>query len=372
MNAELAFGAATHVGRIRDANEDSKLHQPPLFAVADGMGGHLAGEVASQLAIEALSSQVLSDSEALISAVRDANRQIFERASKDPLLTGMGTTITALYAGDSSAQIVHVGDSRAYLFRGNELERLTKDHTHVGRLVEEGRLSPEDADRHPQRSYLEKALGVDQDVDVDVQVLDTLPGDRILLCSDGLYGMIDDAAIASILQEQDDPQDAADRLCTSAVEAGGSDNVTAIVVDYPRARQNTSPLPSSKTPPAAARPRRKIFLWVAVVIAILGLSALAARASLQRSWYVGEHQGQVAVFNGIPGEVAGISLSDPKRTYDIPVVGLPAPEQANLQDGITASSQQDAERIVENLDKLAASRRELGPSPGPTPTGVAP
>lgn len=369
MSQQLTFGAATHVGRVRQANEDSKLHEPPLFAVADGMGGHLAGDVASQLAIEALSSGVLSDSEALVSAVRDANRQIFERASEDPLLTGMGTTITALYAADSSAQIVHVGDSRAYLFRDDDLQRLTKDHTHVGRLVEEGRLSPEDADRHPQRSYLERALGVDPEVDVDVQVLDTLPGDRLLLCSDGLYGMIDEASILAILGAEEDPQRAADRLCEAAVEAGGADNVTAIVVDYPGKRLKTSPL-SKPVPTPVRRSRAKVFVWVAVVIAILGLGSLAARSSLKRSWYVGDSAGKVTIFNGIPGEVAGLKLSEAKRTYQIPVESLPAPEQANLAEGISATDRPEAERIVRNLANLATRQDPLA-SPSPSP-GVAP
>lgn len=371
MTQQLTFGAATHVGRVREANEDSKLHEPPLFAVADGMGGHLAGDVASQLAIETLSSGVLSDSEALVSAVRDANRKIFERAAEDPLLTGMGTTITALYAADSSVQIVHVGDSRAYLFREDELQRLTRDHTHVGRLVEEGRLSPEDADRHPQRSYLERALGVDPEVDVDVQVLDTLPGDRLLLCSDGLYGMISEGSISAILGSEDDAQRTADRLCDAAVEAGGSDNVTAIVIDYPGKRLKTSPL-SKPNPAPARRSRTKLLVWIAVVIAILGLGSFAARSALGRAWYVGQVNGRVTIFNGIPGEVAGLKLSEAKRIYPIQVNSLPAPEQANLKEGISAADRAEAERIVRNLEGLATDRQGPLPSQSPTPAGVFP
>lgn len=230
------------------------LHEPPLFAVADGMGGHSAGDIASAMAIEVLVSE-LRKSDSIGDAVHSANRAIYQRASKDPDLSGMGTTITALYAGDSSAQIAHVGDSRAYLLRDGHLSRLTQDHTVVGRLVQQGRILPEDADRHPQRSYLERALGVDAEVDVDVHVLDMTQGDRILLCSDGLFGMIDDDLILQVLTTEKEPQRAAERLCEEAVHAGGNDNVTTVVVDF--AQPATEILPARAAGAVASPGSRK-------------------------------------------------------------------------------------------------------------------
>lgn len=228
------YAAATDVGLVRSNNEDAFLTAPPLFAVADGMGGHRAGEVASAGAIRTLQKEAGHDTDSLVAAVQSANRVVHAEAAANPDLSGMGTTITAMMTTHDSAQIVHVGDSRAYLLREGRLRRLTQDHTVVDRLAREGKIPAEEVDRHPQRSVLERALGVNPEVDVDVQLLDVRPGDRLLLCTDGLTSMLDDDEIRQILLTESDPQTAAQALIDAALAAGGKDNVTAVIVDFPR------------------------------------------------------------------------------------------------------------------------------------------
>jgi PPM family protein phosphatase len=416
MTGKLRWGACSEIGLVRQINEDSKWHEPPLFAVADGMGGHSAGDVASAMAIEEISRE-LRRSDSLSSAVHAANRAIFDKASKNPELAGMGTTITALFTNDASAQIAHVGDSRAYLLHNGTLSRLTTDHTVVGRLVQQGRLMQEDADRHPQRSYLERALGVDSDVEVDVHVLDFSPEDRVLLCSDGLFGMIDDDLILEILQNERDPQRAAERLCEEAVHAGGNDNVTCIVVDFPpdqvaaptvastlaqptvysSPRSDTGPMrdspgntktmpaphtraaaaPSAPVPPAPqSRPRRrgKILISLSLLLVVLGAAAFATTTWINNSWYVGNQDGSVTIFNGPRGEVIGMELSDVHQKTPLAVESLPEIDQVRLQEGITAKSRADAESVVRNLEAKVSPIPDPGatPTPPPEPAPAAP
>lgn len=224
----------TDVGLVRANNEDAYLVAPPLFAVADGMGGHRAGEVASAGAMETLAAQAGRDTDSLVAAVQAANKAVYARAVASPDLAGMGTTVTAMMATRNSVQIVHVGDSRAYLLREGRLRRLTRDHTVVERLAREGKISPDEVDRHPQRSVLERALGVAPEVDVDAHLIDVHAGDRLLLCTDGLTSMLDDDEIRAVLLADRDPDAAAHHLVAEALEAGGKDNVTALIVDFPR------------------------------------------------------------------------------------------------------------------------------------------
>lgn len=417
------WGACSEIGLVRQVNEDSKLTEPPLFAVADGMGGHASGDVASAIAIEVLGTE-LKKSDSIADAVHNANKAIYARAAKDPDLTGMGTTLTAMWADERSAQIAHVGDSRAYLLRDGHLSRLTTDHTVVNRLVQQGRIMPEDADRHPQRSYLERALGVDPEVEVDVHVLDMAPGDRVLLCSDGLFGMIDDDLIQNVMTMESSPQRAAERLCEEAVHAGGNDNVTTVVVDFPdpdsssgggtTTRSFTAPDPSSRrrdtgplggaasTGPvqtisaprsssqAASSPIRSsstsgpqhrrggnhILLWVALAVVVLGAGAFLARMSIKGSWYVGVDGGKVAVFNGVPGSVAGFELGQLKNRTELQADTLPDLYQGRLKEGIKANSRTDARAIISDLEKLAvptppAPGAEVSPVP-PDPAGPPP
>ncbi|MDP2496692.1 MAG: Stp1/IreP family PP2C-type Ser/Thr phosphatase [Candidatus Palauibacterales bacterium] len=236
--------AVSDRGRVRDSNEDSVLELPGdgLFAVADGMGGHAAGEVASRLAVETLEDRLAGDPSLpsagrMAEAVRDANRSILRDADENPGRSGMGTTLTALaLEADGRWRIGHVGDSRAYLYRDGELRQLTTDHSWVGKRVAAGELTREEARRHPMSSVLERALGTSRDVEVDVEEGRAGAGDLFLLCSDGLSDMLPHAELESLLGEHagagtdGGPQDLADRLVSAANRAGGGDNITVVLV----------------------------------------------------------------------------------------------------------------------------------------------
>ncbi|MGH9005131.1 MAG: Stp1/IreP family PP2C-type Ser/Thr phosphatase, partial [Acidimicrobiia bacterium] len=229
----FAVGARTDVGRGRPANEDTFLvdHEDRLYAVADGMGGHRAGEVASATAIDALRA-AFADGAPLDEAVGEANAAVFEKASANLDMRGMGTTLTAAALVDDHRVLLgHVGDSRAYLLRDGGVIQITEDHSLVEQLVREGRLSPEEAVNHPQRAIITRALGIDPEVEVDTYPVDLRPGDRLLLCSDGLTNMVADSAIERVLRRQPDPQEAAETLVDMANEAGGDDNITVVVID---------------------------------------------------------------------------------------------------------------------------------------------
>jgi len=226
------YAIATHAGRVRRKNEDAYFAEPPLFAVADGMGGALAGELASRIAVQALGELVEegSDEERLASTVRLANRRVAERATSDPRASGMGSTVTAALVGPRSVAFAHVGDSRAYLWRAGALTRLSDDHSLVAEWVKAGALAPEEAALHPQRSVITRALGADWQVDVDTWTMPARAGDVILLCTDGLTGFVDEAAIASTLAENDDLDVVVNALVDAANAAGGEDNITAVAM----------------------------------------------------------------------------------------------------------------------------------------------
>jgi len=228
--------AATDPGRKRRRNEDAYVCDPPLFAVADGMGGAQAGEIASSLAAAALRERGDGDAggEArVVELIREANRRVHQRALDDETASGMGTTITvALFQQEGTVAIGHVGDSRAYLLRDGSLEQLTEDHSLVAELVRRGELSPEEAEVHPQRSVITRALGTDPDVDVDAFSLRTQAGDLFLLCSDGLSTMVDGETIAALLtRHRHDLRAAARALIKEANDRGGDDNITAVLFE---------------------------------------------------------------------------------------------------------------------------------------------
>jgi len=223
----------TDPGRKRRRNEDSYVIEPPLFAVADGMGGAQAGEVASRLAAAAFrefhDADDLDPEKRLVAIVQEANRRIYERATGDAEVSGMGTTITAALVGNSGLAIGHVGDSRAYRLRGGRFEQLTDDHSLVADLVRSGRLTPEEADVHPQRSVITRALGTDPHVDVDTFTVPVESGDLFLLCSDGLTTMVDDGEIRDLVTSAKDLDQAGRGLVKAANKAGGEDNVTVVL-----------------------------------------------------------------------------------------------------------------------------------------------
>jgi len=247
--------ALSDTGRKRRHNEDSYVMQPPIFAVVDGMGGANAGEVASGLAAEALKEGAengQSGEGALVGLVQEANRRVYKRATEDSAASGMGTTTTVALLEEGHVRFGHVGDSRAYLVRDGELMQLTEDHSLVGELVRSGKLAPEEAESHPQRSVITRALGTDPNVDVDTFTQETRSGDIFVLCSDGLYSMIGNRRILEIVERNRGDLDAtAKALVAAANKAGGDDNITVVAFEIAAPGDETVRLPAAPQPAAA-------------------------------------------------------------------------------------------------------------------------
>ena len=228
----MRIGVATHPGRKRRHNEDSYVVEPPLFAVADGMGGAKAGEVASGLAASALKDRDTDGAtgeEQVTALIQEANRRVFRRAAEDREASGMGTTMTVALVEDDRVVFGHVGDSRAYLIRDTSIEQLTDDQSLVAELVRSGRLTPEEAEAHPQRSVITRAVGTEPDVDVDTFAIEPADGDLFLICSDGLTDMVDDGSIIdAVRKHRDDLDEAAKALVGAANRGGGDDNITVV------------------------------------------------------------------------------------------------------------------------------------------------
>jgi len=362
--------AATDPGRRRRLNEDAYVCEPPLFAVADGIGGAQAGEVASSLAAAALRDDAGGGGgrERVEALIQEANRRVYQRQTRDATVSGMGTTMTAALVEDGRVWIGHVGDSRAYLVREGRLEQLTDDHSLVAELVRSGKLSPEEAELHPQRSVVTRALGTDPVVDVDTFVVEAQSGDLFLLCSDGLTSMVDDVTILEeIGRKRDDLRSAAKGLVRAANRAGGEDNITVVffeIVDgggEEAGRTLTLPPPQEpaaededtldeldRTPVLEAdgagpdgwpeqevRPRagRRLLLAALAVIAVL-LACAFAVWGLWRSHFVGaDKNGHVAVYQGVPWNIAG-NLRLYRAIYVSPVLAaqLSQPERKKLFD----------------------------------------
>jgi PPM family protein phosphatase len=224
--------ALTDTGRKRRHNEDVYVVDPPIFAIADGMGGAKAGEVAAALAADVLRGEGGSGEDTLVMLIQEANRRVYERAAEDAAKSGMGTTMTVALLEDSRVRIGHVGDSRAYLLRDGELSQLTDDHSLVGELVRSGKLAPEEAETHPQRSVITRVLGTDPDVDVDTITIETRSGDLFLLCSDGLYSMVGNDRILELVERNRRDLDAAAKaLVAAANKGGGDDNITVVAFE---------------------------------------------------------------------------------------------------------------------------------------------
>ena len=372
---KIVVAAATDVGRVRagSPNEDGYLDQIDrlgLVAVADGMGGHQAGEVASATALEALRAAVASG-EPLREAIEGANEAVLEKSESDHELHGMGTTLTAGMLGtDGSLTIGHVGDSRAYLMRGGELGQVTDDHSLVEELVRGGELTPEQAEVHPQRSIITRALGIDPRVDVDVYPIELQAGDRILLCSDGLTTMVRPEEIANILGREPDSRRAAQLLVDAANAAGGEDNITAVIVEVVEVPEDEVPAPAvpdhdtSETPPVKPRrrPGRALFrvlVWALPIILVLAAAFAFVGWYARNTYYVGINRGRVAVFQGVKG---GLFLWDPtvERRTTIDSQALTDAQQSDLRDGKKFGSRSGAYAYVAHL------RKSFEPSPTTT------
>ncbi len=245
-----AYAGASDTGRKRRRNEDAYVIAPPLFAVADGMGGAQAGEVASKLAAAALKETdpgALSGPARVTSLIQEANRRVHERSTADPATSGMGTTMTVALVEGGGVTIGHVGDSRAYLVRSGQLEQLTEDHSLVNELLKSGKLSPKEAETHPQRSVITRAVGTDPDVDVDSFTVDAREGDVFLLCSDGLTDMVGDEDILGVVERHHDDLDrAAKSLVSAANRGGGEDNITVIAFAIAADGGDTAQMPAAE------------------------------------------------------------------------------------------------------------------------------
>ncbi len=254
---QLRVGVASDRGLVRQTNEDSYVTRRGLYAVCDGMGGARAGEVASEMACRGLLTldPATAGPEELREAIVEANLAIARRSLEEERLLGMGTTLTAVLAGGRSLNLAHVGDSRAYLLRSGNLTQLTEDHSWVGEMVRRGELTPAQAAVHPHRSVITKALGTDGDAYPDIFEVSVEAGDRVMLCSDGLTGMVSDPEIAEILGRDEDPQATAGLLVQAALNGGGEDNVTVVVLDVVAAGESgDGPTGADE---AGARPGRR-------------------------------------------------------------------------------------------------------------------
>lgn len=363
------YAGVTDPGLTRPQNEDSLLIEPPLFAVADGMGGHRAGEIASRVALaELLATAPRSvDAKALARGVRAANRAVIESAGKSRTRTGMGTTLTAAMVDGTYVAVAHVGDSRAYLLHDGRLTRVTEDHSMVADLVRQGSITEEDARFHPQRSVITRALGSDPDMVADVFEVRASAGDRLLLATDGLTGMLTDDYIAEILLQERDPDSAAAKLVEAANRAGGYDNITVVVVDLDETPAGElAPARGSKRANRRASAR---LLWIVAALALVFAAAWGAYSYAQSRAYLIDSSGYVAVYRGIPGSFAGVGLNWLVEVTDVQVRALDVPQQARLHDGIPFVALSDALDRVEGLRTEARTNSTPAtPSVSPTPT----
>ncbi len=372
----MRYTGKTDTGLWRDHNEDRYFADGQLFIVADGMGGHRAGEVASARSINVVAEYLARESgkgtpeTILAEAIMRANEVIFEEARSDERLAGMGTTFTCALLSGRRAVIGHVGDSRAYLWRAGHLTQLTEDHSLVAQLVEEGRISPEEAFTHPQRNIITKALGVEPVVDVDVATYNLEAGDLLLLCSDGLTAMLRDSEIAAHLVRTKDPEELSDTLIAEANARGGVDNITVVLIDpeidalAPREDAAFSIRVAASAVPETSRerPRANRKMIVAVLVFILLVGGIAGGLILyarQHYFFVGiDRKGDVALYQGVRWAPLGIHLSRVVTDSDTSARNLPDNELDNLKAGAVLS-RVEAERSFEFFAAEARSHRRL-------------
>ena len=420
----LRYAALSDVGRVRKDNQDSGFASEHLLVVADGVGGAARGDVASSTAVQSLrrlDAPAPEDLlEAVAGAIHRAHDRIAELVDEDPELEGTSTTVTAVLFDGRRIGVGHVGDSRGYLLRDGQIAQLTKDHTFVQSLIDEGRITEEESRTHPHKNLILRAVDGVHETDPDLFQVDLAPGDRILLCSDGCSGVLDNDRIADILGTGT-IDFAVVELVRASLDAGSSDNITCIVADVlpadappggdgdTGAAAATGPMlvgaaaeqPRKAGAPSksffrghrsgdtgelepvpgldedvdpeelryAPRPPRR-FAWlrrVVVLLVLAGLLALAgsgAYAWTQRQYYVAVSDNRVAIFKGIQADLPGLRLSELYQTSDVPVQALPAYRAAQVREGISAADLGDARGIVENINGLA----RVCPTPEPSPT----
>ena len=404
MVFEGSSAAISHTGKVRSNNQDSGFSGSNLFVVADGMGGHAGGDIASSIAVhhlEGLDHGFPTPAEAereLREAIVDAAHVLVDTVAERPELAGMGTTVSAVLMVDDYAVIAHIGDSRVYLFRDGAFTQITTDHTFVQRLVDSGRITPEEARYHPRRSVLMRVLGdMGTDPEVDAFIMQTQPGDRWLICSDGLCGVVDDAQTAKVLRQDLAPGRTADMLLKLALDAGAPDNVTIVLVDvggrHPMYSGTATVVGSAATPKGieipVARPartgwfqtgrqaanepshfepaaeyleelieedrrrarRRRVWWFVGfiAIVAVIAAGVFAGYAWTQSRYFVGADDDSVVIYRGIQQDIGPISLSTPFEDTDILLADLPAYQRQSVEQTISARSLADAQAIVDNL-----------------------
>lgn len=342
------FGSRTDIGCVRDHNEDSLIVAPPLFAVADGMGGHAAGEVASEIAVNTLAAHAPDhiDAEALGNAVIRANQEVIAAARDGRGRDGMGTTMTVAMIEGERLIIAQVGDSRAYLLHRGNLQQLTRDHSLVSDMVEAGQLTEEEARVHPQRSVITRALGSDPDMLADLYEINVESGDRLLICSDGLSTMLVDTEIEERMRTVPDPQRCANTLVSDALKAGGHDNVTVIVADV-------TGFSAIKEKKAARKIRASVIVVLLLFAMIIGGAVLGFNYYTEHSVYLTDVNGKVAIYRGIPGSVFGFEASELDQITDINVADLKPSVATRLEEGIVVDNMEEAEKRIEDYRKEA-------------------
>lgn len=346
---DISFGSRTDIGYVRDHNEDSLIIIPPLFAVADGMGGHEAGEIASEITVNTLAELAPShlDAEGLTAAVEAANYNVMKAPRQGIGRDGMGTTLTAAMLEGERLLIAQVGDSRAYLLHKGHLQQITRDHSLMADLIEAGQITPEEARVHPNRSVITRAIGSDIHMRPDIYELNVDAGDRILLCSDGLSSMISNNAIESIMRRQSDAQHCADELVTAALENGGADNVTVVVADVP----GFSEVREKKR----AHKSRVFYIGLAIaLVAVIFAAGFGGYAFISNSAYLIEENGKVSVYRGTPDDFMGIKLSTLDHTTNVDVDKLQPGVANRIKEGMSASSIDEANSLIAGYEEEIA------------------
>ena len=394
MPLVFRFAARSDVGLVRAGNEDSGYASDGLLIVADGMGGHVAGEMASATVTAIIAGLPIADSEDVLTqladAVDEAQLEMRHIIAERPDFRGMGTTVTAVCWQGDRASIAHVGDSRAYMLREGRLLRLTKDHTYVQTLVDAGQITEAEAATHRRRNLLIRAIDGVNTVEPDLSIREVHPGDRIMLCTDGLSGVLSDDEIAALVR-QADPPGAVTALVDAAIERGAPDNVTCVVadvaevpdtpaanrpvvvgaaaeprtrsqlpgVDFPQDSQLEAGAEESAEEPEPATPRGRRRRWPLLVgaLAIVGALLLGGWIWVSQQYYVGSQDGYVSIYRGIPQTIGSVALSSPVEQTTIPTVQLPTYAQELVTATIAAANRADAERIVGILDEQAANCR---------------
>jgi PPM family protein phosphatase len=401
---ELRAGSATDVGLVRSNNQDRLLMADPLYAVADGMGGAAAGEVASATAVntlrevfEPISAPTADD---LVRSAEAANRAVWDLAEANPEMRGMGTTLVALaLVQDTNLAIINIGDSRVYALHQGELRQVTEDHNLVAELVAQGRISEEEAEFHPRRNIMTRALGVDPDVPVDLFLEGTATGDRYLLCSDGLPREVKDDHIASILRRLRDPREAATELVDEAKRRGGNDNITVVVVDVVDVSQKDEPADAARvvplTPveapqeePVVPRPTRRrkrrgehqpsdrpkarlvtvrVAAFILLFLLVIGGAAVAIAWYARSGYFVGIQGQNITIFKGRPG---GVLWWKPTvaRTTTTSISDIESRHIPDLQAGVEEPSLSAADDYVSSL----VTEKRQAESAAQTPTPPAP